>query len=64
MTGHKNFSGRKQHELLSCLTHHVLEQFKDAMQQVFNLAFSENPMSSVLLLMNYNMHVSATLLLA
>uniref|UniRef100_A0A0R0EFF2 Uncharacterized protein n=1 Tax=Glycine max TaxID=3847 RepID=A0A0R0EFF2_SOYBN len=44
MTGHKNFSGRKQHELLSCLTHHVLEQFKDALQQV-SKSYSEGRIS-------------------
>ncbi|KAH1225015.1 hypothetical protein GmHk_11G032006 [Glycine max] len=44
MTRHKNFSGRKQHELLSCLTHHVLEQFKDAMQQV-SKSYSEGRIS-------------------
>ena len=58
ITGHKLFSGRKQRELLSHLTLHVSEEFKDALQQVFNLA-SESPLSSVLLLMNYNMYDSS-----
>ncbi|KHN16113.1 hypothetical protein glysoja_012089 [Glycine soja] len=44
ITGHKLFSGRKQRELLSHLTLHVSEEFKDALQQV-SKSYSEGRIS-------------------
>ena len=41
MTGHKLFTGRRQHELLSRLLPRVSEEFQDTLLQVFNHAIFE-----------------------